>query len=169
MTCIATLSVLVGAEIVAKYDPEVPVDQMEERVIYMTQKCQEEAASDALAQLAPSWTSEIAPVEQLVALLDDFCAGAELEYDTGFHIVSPHNNGVWELKTSDTRIFGWFYKKDLFIAHRILSTEKVKKYRLYTQLCNDVAHFRDNGLGLDSPNHIPGTDPHAVVSNYHFT
>lgn len=161
----ATLSQLEGRDL-HRYDPELPPGALEERSIYVTAQFRADV-DKWLPGLEPAWTSEIKPIEQLAALLDDFCAGFELEHGTGFHILRPADGGVWELKSPDLRVFGWFYRRDCLIAHRMLPKDHITKHRLYGALRNDVAAFRDQ-LDLDAPKHIPGNDPHDVLSNYHF-
>jgi hypothetical protein len=76
----------------------------------------------------------------------------------------PAGDGVWELKTADLRVFGWFHAKDCFLGHCADTAERVKEHRLYTGYVGEVVRFRDS-LPLDEPKYIPGEDPDAVVSN----
>ena len=77
------------------------------------------------------------------------------------------SGGIWELKTSDLRIFGWFHAKDCFIGYRAEHADFVKKHNLYYGLASEAARFRDQ-LDLDEPKFIPGDDPNVILSNYNF-
>jgi len=75
-------------------------------------------------------------------------------------------DGVWYLKTTDLRIFGWFWRKDIFlgvVADTKLRCQTHNLYQGYRTV--NVERFR-NELPLDEPKFIPGTDPDAVLSNY---
>jgi hypothetical protein len=74
-------------------------------------------------------------------------------------------DGIWELKTADLRIFGWFNVLDHFVGAAADTTDRVKQHNLYYGYAGETARFRD-GLDLDPPKFIPGADPNAVVSNY---
>lgn len=121
---------------------------------------------EALPKLIPAWTSEISPLEQLVIFLEDFCAGEELEYGQKFKHLRHVADFVWELKTADLRLFGWFTMKDCFIVARANAADLIKKHGLYTAIGDEVV--RDCAqLDLNEPKYIKGNDPHVVVSNYY--
>jgi len=55
---------------------------------------------------------EATPAEQIDQLFHRFLSGSPLIHLRQFRFVRAEKNAVWELKTPDTRIFGWFLKKD---------------------------------------------------------
>lgn len=96
-----------------------------------------------------------------------YASGETLWFGRSFKPLVHIHDGVWELKTPDLRVFGWFYRKDCFIGHVANHTEIVKKYRLYHGHAGEVARFRDS-LALDEPKYVPGDDPNAVVSDWDY-
>jgi hypothetical protein len=118
-----------------------------------------------LPSLQATWETELTCLEQVVDLTDTFCAGESLNYNQQFHIVRPISHGVWELKTGDIRIFGWFHQSDHFIGVVADEAYRVKYHQLYTGYVGEVVRFRD-ALALDEPKFIAGDDPYAVLSNF---
>lgn len=160
----ATPLELCEAEQLFKLDPQLQVNEQEWRLIYMSPKLLEWMQND-LPKLQSVWKVEVDPTQQLDALVDEFCSGATLYYGPQFHPIQHVSDGIWELKTPDLRIFGWFYVRDCFVGWRAELADYVKKHNLYYGLAGETALFRDR-LDLNQPKYISGTDPNAVVSNY---
>jgi hypothetical protein len=137
--------------------------QQEFRCIYLSEKLKNWMSND-LPGLAATWQTEITCLEQVAELTETFCAGDELDATTQFHALRPVASGVWELKTGDVRIFGWFPKKDHFVGVVAHDAYRVKLHDLYHGLVGEVVRYRDN-LDLDDPKFVAGDNPHAVVSN----
>jgi hypothetical protein len=133
------------------------------RCIYISEKLKAWMEKD-LPVLKATWQTELSCKEQVVDLTEMFCAGDELDSTTQFHALRPYVDGVWELKTGDVRIFGWFPQKDHFIGVVAHDAYFVKLHDLYHGLVGEVVRFRD-ALALDDPKFVPGDNPHAVVSN----
>ncbi len=162
----STLVELVGAGELIRLDPALEAEELEWRSVY------------ALARLLPTlqkelptyvsqWRVELSPIQQFDALLEVFCAGERLTFDRMFKPLTHIQDGVWELKTADLRIFGWFVMKDCFVMAAIDTAFKVKSHNLYVGYANMAAYWRSQ-LPLDQPKFIPGEDPNDVVSNYDF-
>jgi hypothetical protein len=111
---------------------------------------------------------ELTPQEQIVALLELFCAGERLAYEFQFKPLAHITDGVWELKTTDIRIFGWFSRKDCFIGAVADDATRIKAYKLYHGYANVTTRGIRDTLNLDQPKFVPGDDPHAVVSNFNY-
>jgi len=115
-----------------------------------------------------TWKIEESPVQQLDALLDIFCSGETITFDRRFKPLITHvKDGIWELKTPDLRIFGWFRVKDCFIAGALDLAFNVKSHNLYAGYANEIVYHRDH-LDLDEPKFVPGDNPDDVVSNYDY-
>ena len=124
--------------------------------------------TDVLPNMVSSWQTELSPLEQFDDLSGIFCAGDRLEYQTQFKPLTHITDGVWELKTSDIRVFGWFFRKDCFIGAVADDATRIKQHNLYHGYANvTTRRFRD-ALDLDQPKYVPGDDPHAVVSNFDY-
>lgn len=137
---------------------------MPERIIYVTKRLAK-WIEDKLPQEASTWQIEVSPLEQLAEMFDSFCRGDELAVDRSFRCLRPSLYGVWELKSADLRVFGWFPAKDCFIAVAGNLADAVKLHNLYRGYIGEVQHFRD-GLPLGDPKFISGIDPNDVVSNF---
>jgi len=109
--------------------------------------------------------SEQSPAEQLDDLWARFCLGDVLVVDRHFKPLQHIADGVWELKTTDLRIFGWFPQKDHFIAVLADLKRALVQNRSYGVYRRAVVAARD-ALPLDNPKFITGTDPNDVVSNF---
>lgn len=72
---------------------------------------------------------------------------------------------MWELRTPDIRVFGWFPLLDHFIGVVANDATYIKKYRLYEGYIGEVVRYRDH-LDLDNPKFIQSERPQDVVSNY---
>lgn len=96
-----------------KWEP--PDDEGLHRCCYITQQVKAFLLSDAAKK--PDW-GRLTPARQLVSVLDGFVAGESLAR-LGQHVNPPlfrkmkprrRDTGpnVWELRTTDVRLFGWF-------------------------------------------------------------
>ena len=159
----ATLLHLAKHGQVARIDPEL---DKEERFIYALPRFRE-WLEGTLPTLASSWNLEETPLEQFDVLLERFCSGDFLTVGQHFKCLYDHAQGIWELKTADLRIFGWFYRRDEFIATAGEATWRVKEFDLYRGLRDQSVRER-NSFDLDEPKFIPGSEPNAVVSSFNF-
>ena len=160
----ATLLELETTGELVRLDPELGPREMEDRRIFLLPRAREQIERD-IAVLESTWQVEISPIEQLDALVHRFCTGQPLSINTQFRCLNHLGEGVWELKTGDLRLFGWFPLRDCFICCDCISADLVKVSDLYYGLCRQVAWYRDK-LNLDDPKFLSGTDPNVVVSNW---
>jgi hypothetical protein len=149
-----------------RYEPELDYGQQELRLFYVLPRLAE-WMERTLPTLASTWNIQESPLEQLDASLAFFCAGEPLACDHRFKPLNALGEGVWELKTADLRIFGWFPRKDCFIATDAALTRDVKGSKLYRPYAEQAVRFRDR-LGLDEPKFVPGEDPLNVVSDFYY-
>lgn len=163
----STIVELAAAGSIVKLDPCLDADQQEERCIYLLPHVTKHL--DQLDGKASPLELEVTPLEQLVDLAARFASGEELDYPRQFHIMLPHDDGVWELKTPDLRLFGWFAQKDVFVctgildAARVKGTDRPSSGSLYGPLRDAVIRYREQ-LNLDPPKFVPGKNPSDVVS-----
>ncbi len=163
----ATVIDLVAADRLFKLDPALEDNEQEWRLIYGLPKLLP-TLQTALPTWKSHWRIEESPTQQFDALLEVFCSGDTLTFDRRFKPLITHvKDGIWELKTPDLRIFGWFHVKDCFIASAMDQTFNVKSYDLYAGYANESVYHR-NQLDLDEPKFVPGGDPNVVVSNYDY-
>jgi hypothetical protein len=159
----ATLLHLQQSGAIARFDPETVT---EERFIYALPRFQTWVQNE-LPLLASNWDLENSPVEQFDDLMAQFALGDALAVGDDFRCLFEHDDGVWELKTADLRIFGWFYKRDVFVAASAGAAWKIKEANLYAGFREQTKRDRDQ-LDLDRPKFLAGSDPNAVVSSFHY-
>lgn len=95
------------------------------------------------------------PLEQADELLYDFVSGEDFSFYEKSHSMLPTDPGVWELKTKDLRLFGWFFVKRVFVVAEINSAFRCKQHNLYPGYRDSVVRRRDV-LNLDEPKFITG-------------
>ena len=160
----STLLELEASGKIVRYDPELGPGVLEERRVYMLARVPGQI-EDRLVGTTSDRHIETNPDEQLDALLADFCEGVELLADTQFKCLKPHENGVWELKTPDVRMFGWFHEKDCFIATAVDAKWRILEHKLYQPYIAEAARLRSDIFG-DDVSFIQGTEPNDVLSNW---
>jgi hypothetical protein len=121
---------------------------------------------DVLPKMHSSWGLELSPLEQFVALVEIFCSGERITYGTQFKPLTHIVDGIWELKTDDLRVFGWFPRRDCFVGAVADDATKIKKHGLYRGYANVTTRRFLDALNLDNPKCILGDNPHAVVSDF---
>lgn len=162
----ATLLSLSEQDRVARFEPALRWDQQAWRSIYLLPKAQR-FLSETLPGLMTVHEQEISPLEQVDAFLNYFCAGEPLVFDLQFHPLFHIDSAVWELKTQDVRLFGWFHKKDCFVCTNGGDATWIKENGLYAGFRDEAVRLRRE-LDLDEPKYIAGDSPHDVVSDFRF-
>lgn len=162
----ATLLELQTQGVLLKADPVLGAREQEVRVLYASTRLTG-WIQGTLPSLGSTWDIELSPQEQLDAFLAVYARGDALTFGQAFRPLVHISDGIWELKTADLRLFGWFYKKDCFIGHAANITETIKQHNLYHGYAGEVARFRDLLL-LDEPKFVPGDDPNDVVSDWDY-
>lgn len=120
--------------------------------------------ADVLPELQSSSIGcEITPLEQIDALFAEFITGRPLNHGRQFSCLRPADRAVWELKTVDIRVFGWFAHRDCYVAVRGDHADRVKDHDLYAGYRDEVVRLRDQ-LDLDEPKYAPGDSADDVVS-----
>jgi hypothetical protein len=90
-------------------------------------------------------------------------SGELLEERRDLRPLLPFDSCVWELKTIDVRIFGWFPIRDAFVAVNGGMARKIKDARMYHGYREEVRTVRDR-LDLDEPKSIEGSRVSDVLS-----
>ncbi|WP_223177799.1 hypothetical protein [Sphingobium sp. KCTC 72723] len=155
---------LIASGVIERYDPELEAHVLEARTIYMFKKVRDQIA-DRVQHAASDRQLETSPMEQLDAVFTDFCDGTELYTSEQFKCLNPKSKGVWEIKTPDVRMFGWFYLKDVFIATSVDTKHRILEHNLYTGYINEASDLRIKFFG-DEAEYISGTEPDNVISNW---
>jgi hypothetical protein len=103
------------------------------------------------------------PAEQIDQLFHTFLSGMPLIYTRQFRMMRAEKNAVWELKTPDMRIFGWFMKKDCFVGVFGNWADEVKDHDLYRGYRIAIRRLRRE-LGIIDTLCVQGIIPGDVIS-----
>lgn len=145
------------------YEPQLGFRQQALRLIYVGEKVMPWVEKH-LPDVVSDYETEVTPIEQLDDLLNTFCAGEPIVFARQIKPLQHWGAGVWELKTLDLRLFGWFPNVDVFVWNSIDFATRIKKVGLYAGYRGEVIRFRDQ-LDLDPPKFIIGEDPRGVITN----
>jgi hypothetical protein len=107
--------------------------------------------------------ADLTPAEQLDALFHAYLSGEVLDHTRQFRIIRAEANAVWELKTPDLRIFGWFAMKDCFVAVFGAWADRVKDFDLYRGYRLEVRRIRRE-LGVGGSLCVQGVVCDDVIS-----
>jgi hypothetical protein len=108
--------------------------------------------------------ADMTPAEQLDNLFYIFVSGRRLVYSRQFRYIKAEKHAVWELKTSDFRIFGWFPIRDCFISVFGDWADRVKDHDLYRGYRLETRRVRRE-MGIDDQSCVQGVDPSDVISS----
>lgn len=160
----ATLLELIAQNEIIRVDPALGWREFETRKLCLLPSAQK-WMEEVLPTLEANWNIEVSPAEQLDVLFYEFCIGKPLAVGFRFKCLTHLGNGIWELKTPDLRLFGWFVRKDCFIVSDCDDTDRVKQSKLYRGYCEQAVRRR-NSLNLDVPKFVTGDNPDDVVSDW---
>lgn len=118
------------------------------RSLYATTEVMEWLNERANKREASSIGADLSIPEQLHVLFRRFILGQPLGFEKQFHAVCPGELAIWELKTPDVRIFGWFLRLDHFVAVRADFKDRIKDHGLLPGYRDEVARVRKE-LGGD--------------------
>ena len=126
-----TLEELVEVNAISRIEVEMGVREQPMRLLYGTPSFID-WLTEILAGAQPrNRLGEATPAEQVDELFYDFLRGLPLLPLRQFRFIRAEKNAVWELKTPDIRIFGWFLKKDCFVCVFGNWVDLVKDHDLY--------------------------------------
>jgi hypothetical protein len=161
----ATLLELVALGALVKVNPSLGWRDLEVRSIFLLPKAHEWLLKE-LPESVSNWNIQETPAEQFDTLVYEFCSGVSLPVGKRFKALIHRGGGLWELKTADLRLFGWFVQKDCFICSDCNTAGRVKQIGLYRGYCDQAERLR-NLLDLDEPKFITGSNPDDVISDWY--
>lgn len=101
---------------------------------------------------------------QLASELLYFCSGGILSDRQEIRCLDPKANAVWELKTPDLRLFGWFPHKNYFILHHCEVKSLLMDYGAYQPHIEAVVQYRES-LAHILPEYVEEKGVSNVISN----
>jgi hypothetical protein len=164
----ATLSTLVTDDAIVEIEVILDGGQLPWRKLYGFPPTGQENylvpwLRDTLPTMISVTDAEDTPEEQVYGLLELYAVGEPLVLGKMYRPLFPHKQGVWEFKTADVRIFGWFPQRDHFIGVFADDATHIHQHNLHTGYVNEVIRLRRN-LDLDKPRFIAGADQNVVLS-----
>jgi hypothetical protein len=159
----ATLHSVVRSGVLEKVDVDVSGRDVVCRSIFLLASAKPWFVDD-LANVTPFFwqqnggtagVRDLSAKEQVYDLWHGFITGEEIRTYEKLHIMRPGDRGVWELKTLDVRMFGWFYRPNTFIISRGIDAFSCKQHDLYAGLRDEAVRKRDE-LDLDLPKFVSG-------------
>lgn len=158
----ATLEELVKRRIIHRVRVALPRGCYDDREFYAFPEVMEWLNGPVKSEPAFEPTN-VSPAHQAYALLRQFNSGQPLNAGRQFKLMRPAERDVFEFVTPDLRFFGWFPRKDKFIAVAGDFMMRTHGHDLYTGYRDKVVYERD-ALQLDEPKWTPGATEHDVVS-----
>jgi hypothetical protein len=142
---------------------ELEADEQPMRLLYGTPNFVTWLADRLQAAETSPISDTLSPAQQLDQIFYNFVSGRPLIYSRQYRFIRAESHAVWELKTPDLRIFGWFMAKDCFVAVFGDWADKVKDFDLYRGYRLEIRRIRRE-LGIGQNLCVKGTDPDEVLS-----
>ncbi len=141
---------------------EVPLGPMEqpERLLYGFPGFIEWLDDRLRADEPSPLGADLSPAQQLDNLFYQFVSGRPLVFTRQFRYIKAEKEAVWEFKTPDLRVFGWFPKKDCFICVFGNFADVIKDHDLYRGYRLEIRRLRRE-MGIES---VTSLDPEDVLS-----
>ena len=155
----ATLSTLYGAGgPLTNLTVPLGKGQLPQRSIYGLPEFMEGLTNDLSTWECGRLEADQTPQEQMDSILHTWISGQPIRYSRMLQDLLPATDEVWEFKTADLRIFGWFYRPRVFIAAFLDYADwykgPTKKY--YYEDTRDSVVDKRNTLDLDEPKFATG-------------
>lgn len=158
-----TIPDLVASGTIVKIDVELGPHEQPLRLLYGTPQFVG-WLQEILAGAAPEQRlGHLTPAQQLDDIFYSFLSGAPLVFNRQFRAIRAEDHAVWELKTPDLRIFGWFMAKDCFVAVFGNWADTIKDHDLYRGYRIAIRRLRRE-LGLEATLCVKGSAPDDVLS-----
>jgi hypothetical protein len=162
LTYMATTEQLIGDGVLTRLD--IPLDGVDRpwRCILATKGFMV-WLTESLPTLEGNW-GDLDPTQQLDAIFADFVAGEPLEFRKHIRVIQPWQNGVWEIRTTDLRVFGWFVAKNGFICSSAGLKHQIERHGLYPKHRKRAEAARDR-LNLNNPKCVYGVAYDDILSD----
>ena|ERR1700731_3781103 len=157
----ATLEHLAATDKLLKHEPDLDDHELPERIAYFAPDF-DGWLDTVLRPMQAQRGRDLTPFEQAEQILYEFVIGRPMAYSVDYRKLEPLTVHVWELKTPDVRLFGWFCRKAVIVLVCGTLKENVKKFKDYAPFIETVVNFRD-ALDLDAPKAITGVVHHDVL------
>lgn len=160
---IMTLTHFVEKGLIVRIDVPLAAREQPARLLYGTPDFVRWLDERIRLNEASPLLADTTPAEQLDTLFYIFVSGQRLVYSRQFRYIKAEKHAVWELKTPDFRIFGWFSAKDCFICTFGDWADKIKDHDLYRGYRLETRRIRRE-MGVDESFCVQSLDPNDVMS-----
>jgi hypothetical protein len=158
-----TITELIASGAIIKIDVELAPRDQPLRLLYGTPQFVGWLRQILAGVEPPRQLGQTSAAEQIDDLFHSFLRGEPLIFTRQFRVVRAEDNAVWELKTPDIRIFGWFMARDCFVAVFGNWADTIKDHDLYRGYRIAIRRLRRE-LGIDATLCVKGVDPDDVLS-----
>ena len=159
----STIEDLVASGAISRIEVEMTGREQAQRLLYGTPGFIEWLRKVINGEEPDSSAGQATVAEQIDQLFHAYLSGAPLIHMRQFRYIRAEENAVWELKTPDARIFGWFMKRDCFVCVFGDWADKVKDHDLYRGYRIAIRRLRRE-LGVDHTLCVQGVNPGDVLS-----
>lgn len=137
----ATLEDLVSGKALYKFEAKFDPGELEQRLVYLCMEALEWCySSRELGYKCPNPDS----YDKVHAVLTEFVAGGVFQSGRDIRRLAQKDD-VWEIKVlppDAARIFGWFYKPNVFVATHCVSKKDVPRFKYYAPHIKKVCDLR---------------------------
>jgi hypothetical protein len=112
----STIEDLVASGAISRIEVEMTGREQAQRLLYGTPGFIEWLRKVINGEEPEGRAGQATAAEQIDQLFHTYLSGAPLIHVRQFRYIRAEENAVWELKTPDARIFGWFMKRDCFVC-----------------------------------------------------
>lgn len=158
-----TIIELVDSGAISKIEVDLNAGDQPMRLLYGTPSFTTWLTTILNGSEPPNRLGDATPAEQIDQLFHTFLSGQPLIYTRQFRYIRAEHNAVWELKTPDIRIFGWFMRRDCFVAVFGDWTDTVKDHDLYRGYRIAIRRLRRD-LKIDDTLCVRGVAAGDVIS-----
>lgn len=154
MTYNATLDRLTRTGAIERVEVDLDPGQQPERRLFVRPNVQSWFSKVKSNDFVSDFDDSLNLNQQLFLMLQSFISGEDewlygREYMTDlqlFKLLKPHENSIWELRTDDIRVFGWFVSESCFVACDAATAGDIKNWKGYgrqiTRTVNDRVRFK---------------------------
>jgi len=143
LTLLSTLHTVTERGDLVAYGLAADDDRHPERRLYLSKSLSDWMDTDLSRVEIPG--RAVSPLEQLVDFMDRF-VGAPTMHINDFQQIKPAGEAVYEMKTTDVRVYGWFPARRIFIAVEGVLKRDSKIAGTVTAIRKRVTAFRSSLL-----------------------
>ncbi|QQN62105.1 hypothetical protein JIR23_21130 [Bradyrhizobium diazoefficiens] len=137
-------------------------DEMAERGLFGTGRLHSFLSTELPA--IPTRDAMLSALEQVANLFGRYLTNRPLVLQSPIAPIRHLEDSVWELKTLDVRIFGWFATKDCMVIDAGCDVKLLKDGKLnYNGFIVQTSYIR-KALGFVPRDYISGTSPHDILT-----